>query len=37
VRTIEKHLTNLYLKMGVSGKSARAFAASYAVKRKLFT
>jgi DNA-binding CsgD family transcriptional regulator len=36
VRTVEKHLTNLYLKMGVSGKSARAFAASYAVKRKLF-
>jgi DNA-binding NarL/FixJ family response regulator len=36
VRTVEKHLTNLYLKMGVSGKSARAFAASYAVKTKLF-
>lgn len=36
VRTVEKHLTNLYLKMGVSGKSARAFAASYAAKRKLF-
>jgi LuxR family transcriptional regulator, maltose regulon positive regulatory protein len=36
VRTVEKHLTNLYLKMGVSGKSARAFAASYAVKKKLF-
>jgi len=36
VRTVEKHLTNLYFKMGVSGKSARAFAASYAVKRKLF-
>ena len=36
VRTIEKHLSNLYLKMGVSGKSARAFAASYAVKRKIF-
>ncbi len=36
VRTVEKHLTNLYLKMGVSGKSARAFAASYAVKRKIF-
>jgi DNA-binding CsgD family transcriptional regulator len=36
VRTIEKHLSNLYLKMGVSGKSARAFAASYAVKKKLF-
>lgn len=36
VRTVEKHLTNLYLKMGVSGKSARAFAASYAAKKKLF-
>jgi tetratricopeptide (TPR) repeat protein len=36
IRTIEKHLTNLYLKMGVSGKSARAFAASFAVKRRLF-
>lgn len=35
VRTIEKHLTNLYLKLGVSGKSARAFAASYAIKHKL--
>ena len=36
VRTVEKHLTNLYLKMGVTGKSARAFAASYAAKKKLF-
>jgi DNA-binding CsgD family transcriptional regulator len=35
VRTIEKHITNLYLKMGVSGKSARAFAASYAIKHHL--
>src|SRR6266498_612016 len=35
VRTVEKHLTNLYFKMGVSGKSARAFAASYAIKHKL--
>ncbi len=35
VRTVEKHLTNIYSKMGVSGKSARAFAASYAVKYKL--
>lgn len=34
-RTIEKHLTNLYLKLGVSGKSARTFAASYAIKHKL--
>ncbi|GGA96272.1 LuxR C-terminal-related transcriptional regulator [Puia dinghuensis] len=36
VRTVEKHLANLYLKMGVYGKSARAFAASYAVKKNLF-
>lgn len=35
VRTIEKHLSNLYLKMGVSGKSARAFAASYAIRHHL--
>lgn len=35
VRTVEKHITNLYLKMGVSGKSARAFAASYAIKNNL--
>lgn len=35
VRTVEKHITNLYLKMGVSGKSARAFAASYAIKHNL--
>ena len=36
VRTVEKHITNIYSKMGVSGKSARAFAASYSVKHKLF-
>ncbi len=35
VRTIEKHISNLYLKMGVSGKSARAFAASYAIRHHL--
>jgi DNA-binding NarL/FixJ family response regulator len=35
VRTVEKHITNLYLKMGVSGKSARAFASSYAFKHNL--
>ena len=35
VRTVEKHITNLYLKMGVSGKSARAFAASFAIKHHL--
>ncbi len=35
VRTVEKHLTNIYSKLGVSGKSARAFAASFAIKNKL--
>ena len=35
VRTVEKHITNIYSKMGISGKSARAYAASYAIKHKL--
>ncbi len=35
IRTVEKHLTNIYSKLGISGKSARAFAASYAIKNKL--
>jgi ATP/maltotriose-dependent transcriptional regulator MalT len=35
VRTVEKHLTNIYSKMGISGKSARAYAASYTTKHKL--
>ncbi len=35
IRTIEKHITNIYSKMGISGKSARAFAASYAIRHKL--
>lgn len=35
VRTVEKHLTNIYSKLGISGKSARAYAASYAIKHKL--
>src|SRR5690606_21847886 len=35
VRTVEKHITNIYQKLGISGKSARAFAASYAIKKKL--
>lgn len=30
VRTVEKHLTNIYQKLGVNGKSARAYAASFA-------
>jgi ATP/maltotriose-dependent transcriptional regulator MalT len=35
VRTVEKHLTNLYLKMGIQGKSARTYAATYAIKHNL--
>jgi len=35
VRTVEKHLTNIYSKLGISGKSARAFAASFAIKNNL--
>jgi len=35
VRTVEKHLTNIYSKVGVSGKSARAYVASYAIKHNL--
>lgn len=35
IRTVEKHITNIYSKMGISGKSARAYAASYAIKHKL--
>jgi ATP/maltotriose-dependent transcriptional regulator MalT len=35
VRTVEKHLTNIYSKVGISGKSARAYVASYAIKHNL--
>lgn len=35
IRTVEKHITNIYSKMGVSGKSARAYAASYTTKNNL--
>jgi len=35
VRTVEKHLTNIYSKVGVSGKSARTYVASYAIKHNL--
>jgi ATP/maltotriose-dependent transcriptional regulator MalT len=35
VRTVEKHITHIYNKLGVSGKSARAYASSYAIKNKL--
>jgi LuxR family transcriptional regulator, maltose regulon positive regulatory protein len=32
IRTVEKHITNIYQKLGIAGKSARAFAAAYAIK-----
>jgi len=32
LRTVEKHLSNIYEKLGISGKSARAYAASFASK-----
>ncbi|HET7117978.1 MAG TPA: LuxR C-terminal-related transcriptional regulator [Hanamia sp.] len=35
VRTIEKHISNLYQKMGISGKSARAFVVSYSIRHHL--
>lgn len=35
VRTVEKHITNIYSKLGVTGKSARAFVSSFAIKNKL--
>lgn len=35
VRTVEKHISNLYQKMGVSGKSARAFIVSYGIRHNL--
>jgi DNA-binding NarL/FixJ family response regulator len=35
IRTVEKHITNIYSKLGVSGKSARPYASSFAIKNKL--
>jgi len=35
VRTVERHLSNIYSKLGASGKSARAAAAAYAANRSL--
>lgn len=35
VRTVEKHLSNIYQKLGTTGKSARAFAVSYAARHHL--
>ena len=35
VRTVERHLSNLYLKIGASGKSARAVAVAYAFRHRI--
>jgi DNA-binding NarL/FixJ family response regulator len=35
VRTVERHISTIYQKIGVSGKAARAAAATYAVKAGL--
>jgi DNA-binding NarL/FixJ family response regulator len=34
-RTVERHLSNLYAKMGVTGKAARAAAVAEAMRRGL--
>jgi DNA-binding NarL/FixJ family response regulator len=37
IRTVERHISTIYQKLGVSGRSARAAAASYAVKAGIST
>ena len=32
VRTVERHISNIYLKIGASGKAARALAVSFAIR-----
>ena len=32
IRTVERHISNAYQKLGITGKSARAAAAAYAIK-----
>ncbi|HXK33573.1 MAG TPA: helix-turn-helix transcriptional regulator, partial [Dehalococcoidia bacterium] len=34
-RTVERHISNIYLKLGLTGAAARAAAAAYAVKSGL--
>lgn len=36
-RTVERHISNIYLKLGLSGAAARAAAAAYALKSGLTT
>ncbi len=35
VRTVERHLSNVYEKLGIAGKAARAAAATYAANQRL--
>ncbi len=35
VRTVERHLSNIYSKLGLSGKSARAGAAAFAASNRI--
>jgi DNA-binding NarL/FixJ family response regulator len=35
VRTVEHHVASIYAKIGVSGRSARAAAAAYALRHGL--
>ena len=34
-RTVERHVSNIYVKLGLEGRSSRAAAASYAVRSSL--
>jgi DNA-binding NarL/FixJ family response regulator len=36
-RTVERHISNIYLKIGASGKVARATATAYALRHGLAT
>jgi DNA-binding NarL/FixJ family response regulator len=35
VRTVERHISNIYEKIGASGATARATATAYALRREL--
>ncbi len=37
IRTVERHISTIYQRIGVSGKAARALATSYAIRSGLFT
>ena len=37
LRTVEKHISNIYVKIGATGRVARATAATYALKHNLTT